>query len=104
MAYRRRNRKFESVCELASFRAGVAFRTVNALLPDATNRTKMRIARKILSLTDGKDRCVRITEAQCRDLILPHMQCLEAHKERCPLLVFWEPISRSLNMFFNEED
>jgi hypothetical protein len=64
----------------------------------------MRIARKILTLCDGKDRSVRITEAQCRDLILPHLQCLESRKERCPLLCFWEPISRSLNMFFNEED
>ena len=104
MAYRRRNREFESVCELASFRAALAYRTACALLPDASNRTKMRIARKILTLCDGKDRSVRITEAQCRDLILPHLQCLESRKERCPLLCFWEPISRSLNMFFNEED
>ena len=104
MANRRRNREFESVCELASFRAGLAYRTAGALLPDASNRTKMRVARKILTLCDGTDRSVRITEAQCRDLILPHLQCLETQKERCPLLCFWEPISRSLNMFFNEED
>jgi len=84
-------------------RAGVVWRTVNVLLPDASNRRKMRIARMILSLTDGKDRSVRITEAQCRDLILPQLQCLEAQKERCPLLVFWEPVARSLNMFFSEE-
>ena len=103
MAYRRRNREFETVCSVAAMRAGVAWRTANALLPDASNRTKMRIARKILTLCDGKDRSLRITEAQCRDLILPHLQCLESQKERCPLLCFWEPISRSLNIFFNEE-
>lgn len=104
MAYRRRNREFNGVCSVAAMRAGVTWSTVNALLPDASNRTKMRIAREILTLCDGKDRSVRITEAQCRDLIHPHLQCLESRKERCPLLCFWEPISRSLNMFFNEVD
>lgn len=104
MAYRRRDRRFEQICELASFRAGVAFRTANALMPGATNRQLMRASRRILQATDGRDRMPRITEAQCRDLILPNLQCLEAQKERCPLLVFWEPISRSLNMFFHEED
>lgn len=64
MAYRRRDCEFESICNLASVRAGVVWRTVSVLLPDANNRTKMRIARKILSLCDGRDRRVRITEAQ----------------------------------------
>jgi hypothetical protein len=104
MAYRRRDPRFESICEVAAFRAGIALRTVLALQPDATPRQMKRIANRILSLTDGKDRSVKITEAQCRDLILPQLQCLEARKERCPLLCFWEPIARSLNMFFNEED
>jgi hypothetical protein len=83
-------------------RVRVAYRCVVALLPDVDDRKRVAIARRILTLCDGKDRSVRITEAQCRDLILPHLQCLELQKERCPLLVFWEPISRSLNMFFNE--
>jgi hypothetical protein len=104
MSYRRRDKRFEDICGLATMRAGVAYRTANALLPDATNRTKMRIARRILSLCDGKDRRPRITEAQARELILPHLQCLEAQRDRCPLLCFWEPISRSLNMFFLEQD
>jgi hypothetical protein len=100
MAYRRRNREFQSICDLASMRAGVVWRTVNVLLPDATNRTKMRIARKILSLTDGKDRSVTITQAQAQDLILPHIQCIA---KECPACIFWEPIARSLNLFFEEE-
>jgi hypothetical protein len=101
MAYRRRDRKFETVCDLASMRAGVAWRTANVLLPGATNRQLMRAARSILSACDGKDRSVRINQGQARDLILPHMQCIA---KNCPELIFWEPIARSLNIFFNEED
>lgn len=100
MAYRRRDRKFEDICQLAAFRAGLVLRTVNALLPDADVRVKKRIANKILMLTDGKDRSVRITQAQAEDVILPHLQCMS---KECPMLCFWEPISRSLNEFFNEE-
>ena len=100
MAYRQRNREVESICDLASMRAGVAWRTANALMPGATNRELMRAARRILSACDGKDRSVKITPAQAQDIILPHFQCIE---KSCPALCFWEPISRSLNLFFNEE-
>jgi dTDP-4-dehydrorhamnose reductase len=40
-------------------------------------------------------------QEQARELILPHLQCI---KDDCPQLRFWEPIGRSLNLFFNEED
>jgi hypothetical protein len=101
---KRRNREFESICSLAHVRAVAVVRCVEVLLPDADERKKKRICRKILSMCDGRDRTVRINEGQARDLILPHLQCLESQKERCPMSAFWEPISRSLNMFFNEED
>ena len=76
-------------------------RSLAVLVPDATPRQKKRIANKILTLCDGKDRSVKITQAQAQDLITPHLQCI---REDCPQLCFWEPIARSLNMFFNEED
>jgi hypothetical protein len=82
-------------------RVHVAYKTVFALLPDADDRKRVRIARKILSLCDGKDRSVRITPAQARDLVLPQLQCLS---KDCPLLMFDEPLSRSLNLFFKGED
>jgi hypothetical protein len=44
---------------------------------------------------------VRIAQGQARELILPQMQCIE---DVCPGSFFWEPISRSLSIFFNEED
>ena len=71
------------------------------LVPGASPRQKKRLANKILTLADGKDRSVRITREQARELILPNMQCLA---KECPELVFWEPIARSLNLFFNEEE
>jgi len=36
-------------------------------------------------------------------LLVPPM-VMQSIVETCPELVFWEPIARSLNMFFNEED
>ena len=101
MGLKRENREFKDICSLARMRAMVAFKTVEALLPDADNRKKMRIARKILSLCDGRDRSVKVTQAQCEDLVLPNWQCIS---KQCPALFFWEPLSRQLNAFFNEED
>jgi len=66
-------------------RVSAVLRCLAVLVPDATPRQRKRLANKILTLADGKDR----------------MQCLQRN---CPELVFWEPIARSLNLFFNEED
>jgi hypothetical protein len=101
MAYRRRGRRFESLCEAAAFRVGIVWRTVDSLVPDFSAQKKKRLCNRILTLLDGKDRSVRITQVQAQALILPHMQCLA---KECPELIFWEPIARSLNIFFNEED
>ena len=36
-------------------------------------------------------------------LLVPPM-VMQCPAERCPELVFWEPVARSLNIFFHEED
>lgn len=82
-------------------RVHVAYRTARALLPDADDRKRVAIARRILTLCDGKDRSVKITPAQARDLVLPQLQC---SARECALLMFDEPLSRSLNLFFGEND
>jgi hypothetical protein len=82
-------------------RVCAVLRCLAVLVPEATPRQRKRLANRILTLADGKDRSVRITQEQARELILPHMQCI---KDDCPQLCFWEPIARSLNMFFNEEE
>ena len=76
MAYRRRSREFESLCKAATFRVGIVLRTVEALAPDFSPQKKKRLCNRILTLLDGQDRTVKITQAQAQDLILPHMQCI----------------------------
>jgi hypothetical protein len=101
MTFRKRDPRFEQICEVAAFRAGIALRTVEALLPQATPRMKKRIANKILQWTDGRDRTPKITENVVRDMILRNSQCL---LKECPMLLFTEPLVRELNHYFSEED
>ena len=101
MAYSKWNHEFEQICQAASLRANIAYRTVNALLPDATNRTKMSVARKILSLCDGKDRAAKISPTHLKELVMSNWQCID---RECPACFFWEPMSRAINDFFREED
>jgi len=82
-------------------RVSAVLRCLAVLVLDAPSQQRKRLANKILTLADGKDRSVQITQEQARDLILPHLQCI---REDCPHLCFWEPISRSLNIFFNGEE
>lgn len=98
---RSRNPEFEQTCKLASERVAAIIRCIGILCPGLDPRRKKRLANKILTLCDGKDRSVRITEAQARELIAPHLQCIRENRSQ---LCFWEPISRSLNMFFNDEE
>lgn len=98
--YRRNDPSFKVIRIAAHKRVVAVLQCIDVLLPGIDARRKKRIANKILTLCDGKDRSVRITQAQARDLILPHLQCIA---KECPMLCFWEPISRSLNIFFNEE-
>jgi hypothetical protein len=101
MAHRRRNREFDTVCEAAAFRVGIVWRTVEALVPDLSAQKKKRLCNRILTLLDGKDRSVKISSAQLQELVMPNWQCIE---KECPALFFWEPMSRAINEFFNEED
>jgi hypothetical protein len=101
MSRKRDDPNFKAICQAAHKRVVAVLRCLDILVPDATPRQRKRLANKILTLCDGKDRSVNITQAQAQDLITPHLQCI---REDCPQLCFWEPISRSLNMFFNEEE
>ena len=82
-------------------RRRVALQCVDLLLWDATPARRKHIANRILTMCDGKDRRVRITQEQAKALILPNLRCLA---NESPELIFWEPIARSLNIYFNEEE
>jgi hypothetical protein len=60
-----------------------------------------RIANKILTLCDGKDRIVRINEPTVRDMVRRNSQCLQRN---CSALLFTEPLSREINAYVAEED
>ncbi len=67
---KRRNREFESICSLAVMRTHIAYKTVVALLPHADDKARVKIARQVLSLCDGRDRSVKITPAQLQELVI----------------------------------
>jgi hypothetical protein len=93
-------RDFERISRIASERVRAVIRCIDVLLPGIDVRRKKRIANRILTLCDGKDRSVTITQLQAQEIILPHLQCISRN---CPMLCAWEPISRSLNEFFSED-
>jgi len=101
MSLKREDPDFKAICDVAHERVSAVLRCLAVLAPDATPRQRKRLANKILTLCDGKDRTVKITQTQAQALILPHLQCIRTD---CPELCFWEPISRSLNLFFSEEE
>lgn len=83
MKYKRKDAAFQSICSVAAARVQAAYNCVETLLPNATEQKRVRIARKILSMCDGKDRSLKMTQAQAEDWILPQLQCLS---QECPLL------------------
>ena len=101
MSNKRHHPNFKAICDAAHERVSAVLRCLAVLVPDATPRQRKRLANKILTLCDGKDRSVKITQGQAQALIMPHLQCIRTD---CPQLCFWEPISRSLNLFFKEEE
>ena len=90
-----------SVRKEALRRVSAVLRCLAVLAPDATPRQRKRLANKILTLADGKDRSVRITESAVREMVLRNSQCLQRN---CPMLLFAEPLARELNAYFAEED
>jgi hypothetical protein len=87
----------------AARRVRVALRCVDLLLPEATPRRRRFLASKILSMMwrerAGFER--GITQWQAQDLIAPNLQCIA---KDCPLCVFWEPIARSIRLFFGGKE
>jgi hypothetical protein len=85
---------------MARQRVTAVLACVDALLPGADARVKGRIAKRILTLCDGKDRRTKITPAQAKEIMLRQTQCIS---KSCPMLIFADPLSRELNEFFKEE-
>src|SRR5208283_681003 len=89
---------FDAICDAAHERVSAVLRCIDVLCPGLDPRPKKHLANKILTLCDGKDRSVKITQGQAQALIMPHLQCIRTD---CPQLCFWEPVARNLNLFFS---
>ena len=83
----------------AASRARIALQCVDLLAWDATPARRRRLASRILAMC--WDDAAGFTQAQAEDLIAPHLQCIARN---CPLCVFWEPISRSIRLFFGGKE
>lgn len=88
------------MCDLARRRVNAVLACIDVLLPDADVRKKRRIANRILTLCDGKDRQIKITPAATQEIVLGHIHCISRN---CPMLIFGEPLARELNEFFKHE-
>ena len=101
MSYKRDDPNVKAICQAAHKRVVAVLRCLAVLAPEATPRQRKRLANRILSLADGKDRSVKINEAALQEIVKQNSQCIS---KQCPLLFFWEPMSRQLNAYFSEEE
>jgi hypothetical protein len=95
-----------TAARLAAVRAEAAWRCVSVLAPDLKSQAKLDMARRVLTVVDGKDRsqprspAKRITPAQVEAIVWANMQCINPH---CPMLLYSKQIAEELNEFLNRE-
>jgi hypothetical protein len=83
----------------AAHRAQVVLKCVDSLLPGATPQRWRRLASRILSMC--WDDAEGFTQWHAQDLIAPHLVCAA---NNCPLCVIWEPIARSICLWFGGKE
>ena len=77
-----------------------AWACASLLRPDLSPAGKEKLAKKILKMAESKDHRLGITPAQAQEIVLSNVQCIA---KNCPMLLFSEPLSREINLFFGEE-
>jgi hypothetical protein len=68
-------------------------------MPGITPQRRRQLASRILSMM--WDDAAGFTQVQAEELIAPHLVCVA---KNCPLCIFWEPISRSLRLWFGGKE
>ncbi len=95
-----------TAARLAAIRAEAAWRCVSILAPDLKGEAKLNMARRVLTVVDGKDRsqpsspAQRITPAQVEEIVWANIQCINPH---CPMLLYSRQIAEELNEFLSQE-
>jgi len=77
-----------------------AWACASLLRPDLSPAGKEKLAKKILKTAESEDHRLGITPAQAQEIVLSNLQCIA---KNCPMLLFSEPLSREINLFFGEE-
>jgi hypothetical protein len=100
MSCKRNDERFEEKLVRCRDRALTAWACASLLRPDLSPAGKEKLAKNILKMADSKDHRLGITPAQVQEIVLSNVQCIA---KNCPMLLFSEPLSRELNLFFGEE-
>jgi len=72
---------------------------VSVLRPDLSPKEKEKLAKKVLKLAARKGK-LAITPAATEEIVMSNLQCIS---KNCPMLLFSEPLSRAINLYFGEE-
>jgi hypothetical protein len=100
MDHKRSDEKFNQRLVKCRDRALTAWACAALLRPDLSPAGKEKLAKKILKVAESKDLRLAITPAQAQEIVLSNVQCIA---KNCPMLLFSEPLSRELNLYFGEE-
>src|ERR1039458_3137131 len=99
MACNQGDKTFEERLIRCRDRALTAWACAALLRPDLSPAGKEKLAKRILKMAESKDHRLGITPAQAQEIVLSHTQCIA---KNCPMLLFSEPLSREINLFFGE--
>jgi hypothetical protein len=77
-----------------------AWACASLLRPDLNPQGKQKLAQRILRVAESEDHSLGTTPVQAQEIVLGQIQCTSTN---CPMLIFAEPLSRKLNMFFGED-
>jgi len=99
MSRHKQGNKFDERFQRCRDRALAVWSCVSVLRPDLSPREKEALAKKVLKLAARKGR-LAITPAAAQEIVLANIQCIS---KNCPMLLFSEPLSREINLYFGEE-
>lgn len=100
MSDKHKDDKFEERLVKCRDRVLTAWACAALLRPDLSPADKQKLAKKILKMAESEDHRLGITPAQAQEIVLSNTQCIA---KNCPMLLFSEPLSREINLFFAEE-
>lgn len=100
MSDKHRDERFTERLVRCRDRVLTAWACAALLRPDLSPAGKEKLAKKILKMAESKDHRLGITPAQAQEIVLSNLQCIA---KNCPILLFSEPLSREINLFFGEE-